>query len=52
VTLVLLNACRSATKRGVSLCEFLTRSKAAIGHERPVADVSAIEFARQRSVPQ
>jgi tetratricopeptide (TPR) repeat protein len=50
VNLVLLNACWSATKRGVSLCDFLTReqvARAAIGHERPVADASAIEFARQ-----
>jgi hypothetical protein len=50
VDLVLLNACWSATRRGVSLCDFLTReqvARAAIGHERPVADTSAIEFARQ-----
>lgn len=50
VKVVLLNACWSATKRGISLCDFLTREQvagAAIGHERPVADVSAIEFARQ-----
>ena len=34
----------------MSLIEFLTREQvadAAIGHERPVADESAIEFARQ-----
>lgn len=52
VKVVLLNACWSATKRGISLCDFLTREQvagAAIGHERPVADVSAIEFARQFS---
>ncbi len=50
VKLVLLNACWSATKRGVSLCDFLTREQvagAAIGHERPVVDESAIEFARE-----
>ncbi len=50
VKLALLNACWSATKRGVSLIDFLTREKladAAIGHETPVADESAIEFARQ-----
>ena len=50
VNLVLLNACWSATKRGVSLCDFLTReqvARAAIGHERPVADASEIEFARR-----
>ena len=43
VKLVLLNACWSATKRGVSLCDFLTREQvagAAIGHERPVTDES------------
>jgi hypothetical protein len=50
VMVVLLNACWSATKRGVSLCDFLTREQvadAAIGHATPVADESAIEFARQ-----
>jgi len=50
VKLVLLNACWSATKRGVSLIDFLTREQvadAAISHQRPVADVSAIEFAKQ-----
>ena len=50
VKVALLNACWSATKRGVSLIEFLTREQvadAAIRHETPVADVSAIEFARQ-----
>jgi hypothetical protein len=54
VKLVLLNACWSATKRGVSLCDFLTREQvadAAIGHERPVADESAVEFGRQ-SMPR
>lgn len=48
VRLSLLNACWSATKRGVSLIEFLTReavSEAAIGHEVPVNDESAIHFA-------
>lgn len=46
VKVVLLNACWSATKRSVSLCDFLTREQvadAAIGHERPVADVSLFE---------
>jgi tetratricopeptide (TPR) repeat protein len=48
VRLSILNACWSATKRGVSLIEFLTReavSEAAIGHEIPVNDESAIHFA-------
>ncbi len=50
VKVALLNACWSATSRGVSLCEFLTReqvAQCAIGHQRPVADSSAIEFAHQ-----
>jgi len=50
VKLALLNACWSATKRGVSLLDFLTREQvavAAIGHETHVADESAIEFARK-----
>ena len=50
VKLVLLNACWSATKRGVSLVEFLQREKVtetAIGHELPVADVSAVKFAQK-----
>ncbi|MBC7820812.1 MAG: CHAT domain-containing protein, partial [Planctomycetaceae bacterium] len=50
VKLVLLNACWSATKRGVSLVEFLQReavTETAIGHEVPVADVSAVQFAQR-----
>lgn len=50
VKLVLLNACWSATKRGVSLVEFLTReqvTETAIGHVVPVADESAIQFSER-----
>lgn len=50
VKLALLNACWSATKRGVSLIEFLTReqvAEVAIGHETPVEDISAVEFSKQ-----
>jgi tetratricopeptide (TPR) repeat protein len=50
VRLALLNACWSATDLVASLCDRLTREggiPAAIGHGKPVADVSAIEFARE-----
>jgi hypothetical protein len=50
IRLALLNACWSATDRVLSLCEHLTRDgivATAIGHGRPVADRSAIEFARR-----
>ena len=50
VKLVLLNACWSATNRGVSLIEFLRReqvTESAIGHELPVADASAVKFAQK-----
>jgi tetratricopeptide (TPR) repeat protein len=50
VRLALLNACWSATDLVASLCDRLTKEggiPAAIGHGKPVADVSAIEFARE-----
>jgi tetratricopeptide (TPR) repeat protein len=48
VRLALLNACWSATDLVASLCDRLTKEGSittAIGHGKPVADVSAIEFA-------
>jgi tetratricopeptide (TPR) repeat protein len=50
VKLALLNACWSATDLVASLCDRLTKEggiPAAIGHGTPVADASAIEFARE-----
>ena len=50
VKLALLNACWSATNLVASLCDRLTKEggiPAAIGHGNPVADISAIEFARE-----
>ena len=50
VKLALLNACWSATDLVASLCDRLTKEggiPAAIGHGNPVADASAIEFARE-----
>ena len=50
VKLALLNACWSATDLVASLCDRLTKEggiPAAIGHGNPVADVSAIAFARE-----
>jgi tetratricopeptide (TPR) repeat protein len=50
VDLALINACWSATDRLISLCDSLVREncvRAAIGHARPVADKSAIVFAKQ-----
>ena len=50
VKLALLNACWSATDLAASLCVRLTKEggiPAAIGHGNPVADASAIEFARE-----
>jgi tetratricopeptide (TPR) repeat protein len=50
VRLALLNACWSATELVASLCHRLTKEggiPTAIGHGKPVADVSAIEFARE-----
>jgi len=50
IKLALLNACWSATNLVASLCDRLTKEggiPAAIGHGSPVADASAIEFARE-----
>jgi tetratricopeptide (TPR) repeat protein len=50
VRLALLNACWSATDLVASLCDRLIKQggiPVAIGHGKPVADVSAIEFARE-----
>src|SRR5208337_3959421 len=50
IRLALLNACWSATPRVKSLCQHLVEGAglvAAIGHGKPVADMSAIAFARR-----
>ncbi|MBV8313506.1 MAG: tetratricopeptide repeat protein, partial [Planctomycetaceae bacterium] len=50
IRLALLNACWSATPRVKSLCEHLVEGAGlatAIGHGKPVADASAIAFARR-----
>ena len=50
IRLALLNACWSATSRVKSLCQHLVEGAglaAAIGHGKPVADASAIAFARR-----
>jgi tetratricopeptide (TPR) repeat protein len=50
IRLALLNACWSATPRVKSLCQHLVEGAglaAAIGHGKPVADASAIAFARR-----
>jgi len=50
VKLALLNACWSATDLVASLCDRLKNDggiSAAIGHGNPMADASAIEFARE-----
>ena len=50
IRLALLNACWSATPRVRSLCTHLVEDAglaAAIGHGKPVADASAIAFARR-----
>jgi len=47
IEVVLLNACWSAGKRILGICDILTRTsaiRAAIGHHEPVDDVTAIEF--------
>ncbi|PIZ37683.1 MAG: hypothetical protein COY42_23915 [Armatimonadetes bacterium CG_4_10_14_0_8_um_filter_66_14] len=50
IELAIINACWSGSGRVVSLCERLVRDgvvKTALGHERPVADVSAIAYAQR-----